>query len=224
MARGIKDAVKCSVQLPVRGITGAAHVSDAGQQISYGHGAIRTKGRPPTPETSYLEQYDILVQNDIDQPRINREAVSCRRPHRESVNGHYTAPLDDDGKPQKRTGFMVPCSTSSDCYSRCGEHPLTGISYVCTPNPLFYTFHIVNESLTEESLALELEQQRLSPEIPASTSDFASIETRLAVLEARPQWLPTPDTVTTQAYYISEPGENRFDPPPGSYGVCTDIR
>ena len=106
-------------------------------------------GRPPTPETSYLEQYDILVQNDVDQPRINREAVSRRRLHR-TVNGHYTAPLDDNGKPQKRTGFMVPCSTTRTA-TAVRRQLMTGISYVCTPNPLFYTFHIINESLTEEA-------------------------------------------------------------------------
>jgi hypothetical protein len=106
-ARAVADAIACSVSLPTLGITAAAHVSDAGQQISYGHGAIRTEARKPTPETSYLEQFDILVNNDIDQPLINRESVSCRRPHRESRNGKYIPPLNSGGKPKKRTGFMV---------------------------------------------------------------------------------------------------------------------
>jgi hypothetical protein len=94
---------------------------------------------------------------------------------------------------------------------------------VCTPNPLFYTFHVVNESLTAETLAVELSAQELSVGIPV-TADFDSFDTRLALLEARPTWIPTPDTATTQAYFVDEPGENKFDPPPGSYGVCTDIR
>jgi hypothetical protein len=209
--------------LPTLGITAAAHVSDAGQQIGYGHGAIRSKGRPPTPETSYLEQFDILVNNDIDQPLINRESVSCRRPHRESRNGKYTPPLNPNGKPKKRTGFMMSCSTSSDCYSRCGEHPISGYSYVCTPNPLFYTFHVVNDSLTEESLAIEMSAQDLSPGIPV-TADFDSFDTRLARLEARPKWIPVSDTVTTKSYFVDEPGENKFDIPPTAYGVCTDAR
>lgn len=223
IARAAKDAIKCSIDLPVLGLTAAAHTSDAGQQIAYGHGAIRKNGRSPTPETAYLEQFDILVNNDIDQPRINRDSVSCRRPHRESRTGTFTPPLDGTGKPTKRTGFMVPCSTSSDCYSRCGEHPMSGHSYVCTPNPLFYTFHVVNDSLTEETLAIELSAQDLAPGIPV-TADFDSFQTRLALLEARPRWLPVSDTVTTQSYFVDEPGENKFDIPAGSYGVCTDVR
>jgi hypothetical protein len=245
LARGVKNTVECSINLPVFGITAAAHTSDAGQQISYGHGAIRTKGRPPTPESSYLEQFDILINNNVEHPLINRDSVSCRRPHRESTNGDFVPGLDNSGKPQKRTGFMVrtalcpcpntahaefaslptqvPCSTSSDCFSRCGEHPMTGFSYVCTPNPQFYTFHIVNESLTEETLAFELAQQSSAPGLPA-LSDYDSLDARLALLEARPKWIPLSDTVTTQSYYVDESGEARFDPPAGSYGVCTDVR
>ena len=222
LARAIKDTVKCTVDLPVLGITTAAHTSDAGQQIQYGHGAMRSKGRPPTPETAYLEQYDILVNNDVEHPRVNRDSVSCRRPHRESQNGFYTPPLDNAGNPKKRTGFMVPCQTSSDCYSRCGEHPTSGMAYVCTKNPLFYTFHVVNESLTEETLAVELSAQDLTPGLPVGT-DYDSFEARLAVLEARPTWIPKADTVSTQSYFVDEPGENRFDVPTGS-GVCTDVR
>lgn len=223
LARGIKDTIKCTIDLPTLGIVAAARTSDAGQQIEYGHGAIRKNGRPPTPETAYLEQYDILVNNDLDRPKINRDSVSCRRPHRESRTGRFVPPLDETGKPKKRVGFMVPCATSSDCYSRCGEHPMTGYSYVCTPHPLFYTFHVVNESLTEESLALELSAQDLAPGI-AVGSDINSLESRLALLEARPKWIPLPDTVATQSYFVDEPGEDRFDIPAGSYGVCTDVR
>ena len=48
LARGIKDTVKCTVDLPVLGITAAAHVSDAGQQISYGTDPCAPRaGRPP---------------------------------------------------------------------------------------------------------------------------------------------------------------------------------
>jgi hypothetical protein len=107
---------------------------------------------------------------------------------------------------QPKTSLVqVPCSTSSDCYSRCGEHPLSGFSYVCTPHPLFYTFHVVNETLTEETLAIELAAQDLSPGIPV-TADFDSFDTRLALLEARPKWIPKPDTVSTQSYFVDEPG------------------
>ena len=215
--------ISCSVHLPVLGITAATRVSDAGQEISYGHGSIRTEGRSPTPETSYLEIYNVLVNNDIEQPLINRNSISCRRPHRESRNGKYTPPLESSGKPKKRSGFMVPCSTSSDCGSRCGEHPMSGYAYVCTPRPRFYTFHVVNETLTEKTLAVELSTQELSVGISVA-ADFDSFDTRLKLLEARPTWITTPDTGTTQAYFVDLPGENKFDPPTGSYGVCSDIR
>lgn len=111
LARAVKDVIKCTIDLPTLGITAAAHVSDAGQQIAYGHGAIRTKGRPYTPETGYLEQFDILVNNDVDRPRVNRDSVSCRRPHRESRTGAFVPGLDNNGKPKKRTGFMVRAPT-----------------------------------------------------------------------------------------------------------------
>ena len=100
---------------------------------------------------------------------------------------------------------------------------MSGFSYVCTPHPLFYTFHVVNDTLTEETLAIELAAQDLSPGIPV-TADFDSFDTRLALLEARPKWIPKSDTVSTQSYFVDEPGENKFDIPLGSYGVCTDVR
>jgi len=219
-ARGIKDAIVCTFQLPTLGIVTAARTSDVGVQISYGHGADRRRGRSPTPENAYLEQFDTIVQNDIQNPRVSRQSVSCRKNHREETDGTFVPPLDGNGKPKPRTGFMVPCTTDSDCYSRCGEHPTSGIAYVCTRNPLFYSFHVVNDSLTEETLALALEAQSTS--LPAGT-DHDSQAYKLAVLEARPRWLPTSDTVSTRAYYVDEPGDDLFDSPSGS-GVCTDLR
>lgn len=222
-ARAIKDTITCSIELPTLGITAAARSSDAGERISYGHGAIRPQSRVATPDNAFLEQFDILINNDVERPLVNRDAVSCRKPHRESTTGGYVPGLDANGNPKKRLGFMVPCDTDSDCYSRCGEHPITGQSFVCTPNPQFYSFHVINESLTAETLAIELSAQDLAPGIPV-TDDYDSFESRLAILEARPTWITKPDTHTTQAYYVDEPGEDKFDPPRGSYGVCTDAR
>ena len=39
----------------------------------------------------------------------------------------------------ERKGFHVPCNTDLDCFSRCGTHPVSGMHYVCTPNPQLYT-------------------------------------------------------------------------------------
>jgi hypothetical protein len=75
LARGIKDAVKCTFDLPVQSIQAAARMSDAGQQIAYHHGADRRSGRAPTPEDAWLEQYDILVNNDVSNPKINRNCI-----------------------------------------------------------------------------------------------------------------------------------------------------
>lgn len=109
VARSIAQTYKCTIDLPVLGIATATRVSDAGQYIAYGHGAIRKTGRKPTPENVYLEQYNVLIQNNVEHPLINRESVSCRRPHRESRNGKYTSPLDNQGKPKAKNGFMVRC-------------------------------------------------------------------------------------------------------------------
>jgi hypothetical protein len=119
--------------------------------------------------------------------------------------------------------LQVPCTTNLDCQSRCGTHPASGYAFSCTPNPKFYSFHVVNESLTEEGLADELSRQVSDPSLPAR-ADYESIEARLALLEARPRWIPTSDTATTKAYFVDEPGHDRFDIPAGSYGVCTDVR
>jgi hypothetical protein len=128
------------------GIALAAQTSDAGQHIITRHGSVRTKGYAPIPEDAFREQFGLLINNDVNVPRVPRNSVSCRKEHRESTSGRYRPHLDDNGKPILRTGFMVDCDTSSDCYSRCGEHPISGVSYVCTPHPRFYSFFVTNSS------------------------------------------------------------------------------
>ena len=126
------------------GIAAAAQISDGGQHIITRHGSQRTKGRAPIPEEAFEEQYDILINQNVDAPRVPRNSVSCRKEHRESTNGKYVAHLDSKGKPILRTGFMVGCQTTSDCYSRCGQHPISGDNYVCTKSPRFYSWFVIN--------------------------------------------------------------------------------
>jgi hypothetical protein len=40
-------------------------------------------------------------------PTTSLAAVSCRKKHRESGFGAFVPPLDNNGKPVKRTGWMV---------------------------------------------------------------------------------------------------------------------
>lgn len=174
-ARGVKDAWICTFGQPTLGIAAASQISDVGQHIITRHGAQRTKGRPPIPEEAWKEQFDLIVNNNVDSPRVPRNSISCRKEHRESRNGHYRPHLDDKGEPILRSGFMVGCDTTSDCYSRCGEHPIHGQNYVCTKNPRFYSWYVLNES-------------------------------------------------SSNAFFIDEPGDERFDVEDHTKGVCTDVR
>ena len=81
----------------------------------------------------------MLVQNRVDRPMAPRNAISCRKPHRESITGHYVAPLNEKGETVERQGFHVECNTDLDCFSRCGSHPVTGMHYVCTHNVEMYS-------------------------------------------------------------------------------------
>lgn len=145
IARGIKDAWICTFGQPTLGIAAAVQISDAGQHIQTRHGSQRRKGRPPIPEDSWKEQFDIIINNNVASPRVPRNSVSCRKQHRESRDGHYQPHLNDQGEPILRTSFMVGCDTTSDCFSRCGEHPIHGQHYVCTKNPRFYSWYVLND-------------------------------------------------------------------------------
>ena len=123
------------------------HSSDIAVDINSRYGSKRKEGRPPTPDTAFYEQYATMVQNDVERPIMPRNAVSCRKAHRENTIGDYVPPFDDKAAIVHRKGFMVECDTDSDCYSRCGTHPVTGNPYVCTHNPQFYTYAgVVNSS------------------------------------------------------------------------------
>ena len=148
-ARTLKDVWACSFGLPTLGITAATQISDAGQDIISRHGANRLEGRPPAPESSFVEEYAILINNDVDHPRAPRNAISCRKDHREQTFGHYVTALDPQGRPKLREGFHVSCDTSTDCYSRCGVHPISGYTYVCTHHLRLYDYQGVSESLPD---------------------------------------------------------------------------
>lgn len=116
--------------------------------IRQGHSSVRTAGRPPIPENAYSEFFQTMVNNEVSKPKVNRNSVSCRKPHRESSRGHFVYDITPKGKPIKREGFMMGCKRDSDCQV-CGSHPISGKPYVCTPNPQFYTFFVLNESSPE---------------------------------------------------------------------------
>ena len=84
-ARNTKNLYGCSVGLPVMGFFAATQVSDAGLDIVGRHGANRPAGRPPTPDSSFVEEYAILIQNSVEQPRAPRNSISCRKDHREQT-------------------------------------------------------------------------------------------------------------------------------------------
>ena len=92
------------------------------------HGAVRTTGYGPVPERVFAESYEVCVNNK--RGRVPREGVSCRKEHRTSPMGHFTAGFVD-GAPVKRSGYMVTCARDSDCRRRCPIHPLTGEHYYC---------------------------------------------------------------------------------------------
>ena len=173
-ARGLVSTWKCGAGFPGLGILQAFHESDIGQDIHYRWGAIRTEGRPKIPEDSFQEQYRTLIQqHDIGAPIAPRNSISCRRPHRESTYGAYTPPLKEDGSPIQRKGFMVPCETDTDCYSRCGEHPITGRSYRCTHNLSLYTFAGVGvPDLNDENVAAGYRAYRDFPDSEFYTIDY----------------------------------------------------
>jgi hypothetical protein len=139
-ARALVNVFRCSFGLPVVGINAAVRASDAGVHMLYRHGAVRTKERKPRPEAIYPEIHSVLINNDITYPRVPYNSISCRKPHHESTFGRYVPDLDEDGNPTARVGFHVGCLTDADCHSRCGQHPISGMSYVCTKNINFYSY------------------------------------------------------------------------------------
>jgi hypothetical protein len=139
-AKAAVSTYACTAGMPVFGLHAAMHHSDAAVDLNSRWGAQREKGRPPIPEHAFQEQFRLFLNQDLHHPKVPRNSVSCRRPHAESSMGSYTPPLHEDGYPIKRKGFMVPCTTDSDCASRCGSHPILGTLYVCTHNVSFYTY------------------------------------------------------------------------------------
>lgn len=200
-AESLVSAYRCSLGLPVLGMAAAFHSSDIGVDIASRYGAIRTQGRPPTPNTAFQEQYRTMIQNSVSSPVAPRNSISCRKSHAESSVGGYTAPLKDDGKVVQRVGYMVGCETDSDCFSRCGTHPIHGSHYVCTHNLTLYTYagydgDTAKNYKASETVALASGAQHAKVTVDAKDANF---------------------------YFLDEPGDDRFDIGNHSKGVCTDV-
>ena len=201
-ARNLVSAWRCSFGMPVLGIMAAMQVTDQGVEIANRWGADRTRGLIATPDDAWTEQFRTLVQNSVDRPRIARSAISCRKSHRESSTGGFVPTLDDDGKHIARQGFMVGCNTDLDCYSRCGEHPISGSPYVCTHKPQFYT-HAGDSRDAFDKLVKQAAAQK------ANNQPHQRV------------WRP--DSGDHNFYFVDEPGDDAMDPGNMSMGVCTDF-
>lgn len=211
--RGLTSVAQCSVLLPTLGTNVASQVTDAGQNIVQRHGAKRAEGRAAIPADAWDEQWRLLVNNDVESPRVPRNGVSCRKPHRESTFGHYTPSLNDKGEPILRSGFMVGCDTDSDCYSRCGEHPITGNPYVCTKNPRFYSFFVINRGYVFENdggdsggNAAATTFSKRFQNVVSKTTDALNF------------------SVSKTFSFLNQPGDDKFDAGSEHRGVCTDTR
>ena len=201
-ARGLVSGWRCSFALPTLGLAAAFHSTDIGQDVQNRWGAVRTELQPPVPDKSYAEQHSTMVQNSLDRPRAPRNAISCRKSHRESTTGGYVPALNKKGEYGQRAGFLVSCKTDVDCYSRCGEHPIHGSPYVCTHHLDFYT-HAGWGKDTYVKLATE------------------AYALAAAGKPHRRVWRP--DMAEPEFYLVEEPGDDKYDPTDGETGVCTDV-
>lgn len=201
-ARELVSAWRCSVGLPIMGTFLAMSVSDQGIDVKNRWGSIRQRGLIGTPDESWVEQYRTLVQNSVDRPRVARNGVSCRKSHVESTTGGFQTALNDDGSYIRRQGFMVGCNTDLDCYSRCGEHPISGNAYVCTHNPEFYSYAGEGRDAYEHLVTEEAAQ-------------------KAAGKPHRRVWRSSHQD--PHFYFVDEPGDDIMDPKDGSMGVCTDV-
>ena len=200
VVRSLVSAYRCSLGLPTIGLAASFHSSDVGFTIGTRWGAIRERRRPAAPEDAFQEQYRMLIQNRVDKPMAPRNSISCRKPHRESITGHFVAPLNEKGETVERKGFHMECTTDLDCFSRCGSHPVTGMHYVCTHKLELYSHAGYSKkaykSLVADGVALR-----------------AKGEAHVQV------WLP--EAHDENFYLMEEAGDDKFDIERGT-GVCTD--
>jgi len=86
---------------------------------------------------------------------VQRDSVSCRREHRNSPMGRFTPGFNTKtGNPISRSGYMVPCKRTSDCYSRCPAHVLTGDRYQCQKNYILYDVAYTDDDGNIEMVSL----------------------------------------------------------------------
>ena len=136
-------AVSCTVQRDGIGQQYCAFVSDMGQWMNAHHGAVRRDGFPPVPEKVFAESYEICTMNR--RGRVARDGISCRKEHRSSARGHFTAGFDSGGNPVRRRGFIVTCQKDSDCRARCPTHPLSGEHYFCQKKYALYDYSATSD-------------------------------------------------------------------------------
>jgi len=74
-ARSIVSAYRCSVGLPMVGLTAAFQISDIGIDISSRYGSDRNDDRPAAPSLAWQEQFRTMVDNDIDTPVAPRNSM-----------------------------------------------------------------------------------------------------------------------------------------------------
>ena len=85
--KALVSTYACSVGLPMFGLHAGMEASDIAVDISGRWGAIREKGRPPTPEDAFQEQYRTMIQNDIHHPVAPR---NCAPNHTVRARGAQT--------------------------------------------------------------------------------------------------------------------------------------
>lgn len=136
-AKAVASVLKCTVARGQLAFTNCLQTTDAGQLARASHGAIRSENYIAVPERLAAHAYKICHWNPDGY--VQRDSVSCRREHRNSPMGKFTAGFNTKtGNPISRAGYMVSCKRTSDCYSRCPSHPLTGDRYQCQKNYRLY--------------------------------------------------------------------------------------
>ena len=135
VARTVGGVLKCMDMKKHFGFVHYYHTTDAGQLARSMHGAIRKDNYIPVPEKLAAHLFKIGHYNP--KGYIQRDALSCRKEHRQSPVAHFAPGFDEEGSPISRTGYIQTCRKHSDCLV-CGRHPLTSQQYKCQTRYVLY--------------------------------------------------------------------------------------
>ena len=135
VARTVGSVLKCMDMKKHFGFLHYMHTTDAGQLARSMHGARRKDNFIPVPEKLAAHLYHIAHYNP--KGYVQRDAISCRKHHRQSPVAHFAPGFDDEGSPIARSGYMQTCSKHSDCLV-CGRHPLTSQMHKCVKRFVLY--------------------------------------------------------------------------------------